>query len=235
MNRGGAVNSYLYSSDKARIVEFVMKMGLMAEVALRGSLEAFIAEDGALAEKIVAGDDEIDAMEKEIDLECLRSIAMRQPVREELRFIFAVLKTITDLERIGDESVNIARWVLELKKYPHVPVNPTLLDMRDIAEGMLRDALTAFQTSNGDMCAEISCRDEQLDRMYASVYDELVDGVDAFGTGDRGLLRAAAGQMWIARHLERIGDHVTNVAERVYFMDKGEILQPDQKPVYAHP
>jgi phosphate transport system protein len=224
LDRNKSVESYLYSLDRERIVRLVMKMGLMVDSALEDAIRAFTESDGALAEKVVSGDDEVDAVEEEVDLECLRSIAMRQPVREELRFVFAVLKTITDLERIGDESVNIARWAVSLKKYPRTPVNPTLLRMQDVARGMLRDALEVFSTSNGDMSAEICRRDDQLDRMYSIVFEEFIDQMASPGSGDANTIRAVAGQMWMARHLERIGDHVTNIAERVYFMDKGKTL-----------
>lgn len=87
-------------------------------------------EDLELAEKVVEGDDEVDAMESQIDHECLRSISMRQPVREELRFIFAVLKTITDLECIGDQAVNIAAWAMELKRYPRMEMSPAISEVR---------------------------------------------------------------------------------------------------------
>jgi phosphate transport system protein len=223
------VESYLYASDKERIVGLVIKMGLAADSALKDAMEAFATADKVLAAKVVSSDDEIDAVEEEIDLECLRSIAMRQPVREELRFIFAVLKTITDLERIGDQSVNIARWVIELKKYPQTAVRPALIDMGDVAGAMLRDALKAFRTSDGDMCAEICRRDGILDEAYSSIFDEFIELMASFKTGDTNTVRAIAAQMWIARHLERIGDHVTNIAERVYFMDKGESLTKDKQ------
>jgi phosphate transport system protein len=154
---------------------------------------------------------------------------MRQPVREELRFIFAVLKTITDLERVGDQSVNIAQWVIKLNSYPRRPIDPLLVDMGDIAEAMLRDALLAFKTSNGDISAEIRRRDEQLDRMYFEVFNTFVELMASDRTRDTNVVRAVTGQMWIARHLERIGDHVANIAERVYFMDKGETMAKNKE------
>lgn len=224
MNKNKSVESYLYASDKKRIIELVIKMGSMAGIALKNVLESFIEADTVLAEKIIVGDGQIDAIEKEVDLECLRSIAMRQPVREELRFIFAVLKTITDLERIGDESANIARWVVELEKSPRIIINPTLIDMWDISGAMLRDALNAFKFSDGNISEEICRRDGQLDRMYTSVFDEFIGLMASCKARNVSIIRAVAGQMWIARHLGRIGDHVTNIAERVYFMDKGETL-----------
>lgn len=228
------VESYLYASDKKRIVELVMKMGEMAKVALNCSIDAFTAGDELMAQKVVDGDYEINDMENTIDLECLRSIAMRQPVRDELRFIFAVLKTITDLERIGDEAVNIARRVIELKRDDWTEASPMLASMRDIADVMLRDAMEAFRTSDGNICLDICRRDEQLDADYSKVFDEFIGLMASFKKRDTKKVHAITCQMWIARHLERIGDHAKNIAERVYFMDKGEILgsktRPEKKP-----
>ncbi|MDR1648858.1 MAG: phosphate signaling complex protein PhoU [Synergistaceae bacterium] len=221
-DRNKSVESYLYASDKRRIVDLLSKMGLLAASALRNALDAVITADVSLAGAVVKGDDAVNAVEEEIDLECLRAIAMRQPVRDELRFIFAALKTITDLERVGDESVNIAQWVIKLNSCLRRPLGPLLVDMGDIAEAMLRDALGAFKTSNGDISAEICRRDEQLDRMYSEAFNTFTGLMASDGTKDVNVVRALTGQMWIARHLERIGDHVTNIAERVYFMDKGE-------------
>jgi phosphate transport system protein len=227
--RGGgrAVEAYLYSSDRERIVALVLKVGGKVTEALKGSVDALAARDSDLARKIVREDDEVDAMEREIDHECLRAIAMRQPVREELRFIFAVLKTITDLERIGDQAVNIARWALELKKYPYPETNPLIPAMRDITEGMLRDVLRAFQALDGDLSLEICRRDGQIDRMYSRVFNEFIGLMASCASNDKGLARFAAGQMWVARHLERVGDHVTNIAERVYFVAKGQVLKKE--------
>jgi phosphate transport system protein len=228
-DRNKSVESYLYASDKERIVGLVSKMGLMTASALRNAVDAVITADAKLAGEVVNGDDAVDAVEEEIDLECLRAIAMRQPVREELRFIFAVLKTITDLERVGDQSVNIAQWAVKLNSYPRRPIDTLLVDMGDIAEAMLRDALTAFKTSNGDISAEICRRDEQLDRMYSGVFNAFIERMASEEMKDTNVIRAVAGQMWIARHLERIGDHITNIAERVYFMDKGETMPKDKE------
>jgi phosphate transport system protein len=235
-DRNKSVESYLYASDKERIVGLLSKMGLLTASALRNALDAVITADVELAGEVVRGDDAVDAVEEEIDLECLRAIAMRQPVREELRFIFAVLKTITDLERVGDQSVNIAQWVIKLNSCPRRPIDPLLVDMGDIAEAMLRDALRAFKTSNGDISAEICRRDEQLDRMYYEVFNTFVELMASDRTRDTNVVRAVAGQMWIARHLERIGDHVTNIAERVYFMDKGEtMVKNKEEAAKRHP
>ncbi|MDR1742097.1 MAG: phosphate signaling complex protein PhoU [Synergistaceae bacterium] len=217
-----SVEEYLYFSDREHIVELVLKMGGMVATALSDAVSAAEMSDAALATRVVEHDDDVDALEREIDLECLRAIAILSPVREELRFLFAVLKNIVDLERVGDEAVNIAHWALELTKYPKVPTNSAIVDMKDIAESMLRDSLSAFKTLDGGASGEICRRDFQLDRLYADVFNEFLEMMAR--TGDRSIqtIRALAGQMWIARHLERAGDHIVNIAERVYFADKGE-------------
>jgi phosphate transport system protein len=220
-----SVEAYLYSTDRERIINMQLDMGLKAARAITDSVSAIISEDVRLAQRIVDSDDEIDAMEQEIDLECLRSIAMRQPVREELRLIFAVLKTITDLERIGDQAVNIAKWAIYLSHYPKVETNPVIPSMGQIVDEMLRAALSAFKVSDADMALAICDRDDELDRMYSDVFEEFVNQMASHPTGDTQAVRIAAGQMWVARHLERVGDHITNIAERVYFMSKGEELK----------
>jgi phosphate transport system protein len=206
-------------------------MGLKAAQAIKDAVLSLVTKDAILAQRIVDKDDEIDAMEREIDLECLRSIAMRQPVREELRFVFAVLKTITDLERIGDEAVNIAKWTIYLSHCPKVETNPVIPSMGQIADEMLRAALTAFKTADAEMAQAICDRDDELDRMYTDVFEEFVGQMASHKTGDTLAVRVAAGQMWVARHLERVGDHTTNIAERIYFMSKGEELKKKILPI----
>ena len=225
MNRKKTVEAWLYSTDKERIVGLVLKMGTMAAEALNNAVDSLIEKDIELARAIVNGDDEVDAMEKEIDHECLRSIAMRQPVREELRFIFAVLKIITDIERVGDQAVNIAQWTLKLKKYPRNDINPAISEMKDIVKSMLRDVLTAFKTFDAELAENICGRDDHLDKVYAEVFDEFLELMASNETKDMNVVRTCAGQMWVARHLERVGDHTTNIAERICFIATGETLK----------
>ena len=217
------VESYLFTTDKQRIVDLVQEMGMKVADALKLSVDALVAEDLDLAGQVVKGDDDIDAMEEAIDLECLRSIAMRQPVRDDLRFIFTVLKTVIDLERIGDQAVNVAKWTVELKKYPRMEITEMIPEMRDVAEAMLRDAMNAFKNSDGSACGDIYNRDDILDKNYSAIFNSFIEKM-ASGAGDVNIVRVLTAQMWIARHLERVGDHITNIAERVYFMDRGENL-----------
>ena len=229
MDRNKSVESYLFASDKERIIERGTEMGQKVILALKNSVEAFVNCDEALVKKIIEEDSEIDLMDEEIDLECLRSIATRQPVREELRFIFAVLKTTTDLERVGDHAVNIARRAESLGKRARTEADSTLIDMLDVAESMLRDALLAFKTSDGSASEEICRRDDELDIMYGDITSKLIDFAASNDAKDPGLMRVLFAQMMVARYLERVGDHSTNIAERVYFMDKGKALLPERR------
>ncbi|MCL2010149.1 MAG: phosphate signaling complex protein PhoU [Synergistaceae bacterium] len=224
MYRNKSVESYLFASDKERVVERVMEMWQKIISALRDSVEAFINCDETLMGKVIDGDREINSMDEEIDLECLRSIAMRQPVREELRFIFAVLKTTTDLERIGDHAVNIARQAESLGKRANTEEDSILSDMLDLASAMLRDTLAAFKTSDGGASEEICRRDDQLDAMYDKLSSRLIGLAASHESNDSGVARVTFAQFMAARYLERVGDHCTNIAERIYFMDKGKNL-----------
>jgi len=224
LDRNKAVESYLFASDKERAVERVTEMGKKVISALKDSIEAFINCDEALVKKVIEGDREIDLLDEEIDLESLRSIAMRQPVREELRFVFAVLKTTTDLERIGDHAVNIARQAESLGKRANTAADSALADMLDVAAAMLRDALQAFNTSDSSNSEEICRRDGLIDSMYEDLTLKLVNLASRNESKDSGAARLIVAQLMAARDLERVGDHCTNIAERVYFMDKGKNL-----------
>ena len=216
------MESYLFASDKERVVDRVIEMGEKVITALKSSVDAFINYDETLAEKIKEGDSVIDSMDEEIDLECLRSIATLQPVREELRFIFAVLKTTTDLERIGDHAVNIARHARNVGEHTNTEADSMLTDMLDVAVSMLSDTLMAFKASDGDTSEAICHRDDQLDIMYEKLILKLTDLAASHRAKDPGAIRVILAQMMVARYLERVGDHCTNIAERVYFMDKGK-------------
>ncbi|MDI9370743.1 MAG: phosphate signaling complex protein PhoU [Synergistaceae bacterium] len=220
------VEAILYSGDRAKILSMVKEMGGMAAEAFRLAVQSLEERDDELASKVIADDDAIDDMEAAIDNECLCSIALRQPVREDLRFVFAVLKIIMDLERIGDQGVNIAQKAMLLNRYPLLKPLVDIPKMRDIATEMVADSLKAFEKNDIQLAMEICMRDDELDELYESIFDELIEILARNSNGDEATAQRAAGLLWIARHLARIGDHATNVAERVYFMVEGERLKP---------
>ena len=222
----GKVESILYSGDRAKILAMVKEMGKMANEAFRSAVKSLEERYDELADRVIVEDDAIDDMEAAIDNECLCSIAMRQPVREDLRFVFAVLKIITDLERIGDQGVNIAKKAKLLNQFPLLKPLIDIPKMRDIATEMVADSLRAFEKNDTQLSMEICMRDDELDELYESIFDELIEILGRNTDGNHGTAQRAAGLLWIARHLARIGDHATNVAERVFFMVEGERLKP---------
>jgi phosphate transport system protein len=224
--KNGKVESLLYSADRVKILAMVREMGHMASEAFLLAVQSLEERNDALADRVIDDDDNIDDLEATIDHECLCSIAMRQPVREDLRFVFAVLKIITDLERIGDQGVNIAKKAKILNQYPLVKPLVDIPKMKVIATEMVADALRAFEENNTVLAEDICMRDDELDALYDRIFDELIGILSKKPEGDRATAQSAAGLLWVARHLARIGDHATNVAERVYFMVKGERLKP---------
>ena len=223
MSRIAEIQSYLYRSDRERIVSLVVKMGQAAARLLENSVYAFLNHDEAMARRVIDEDDIIDRMESEVDQECLGSIAMRSPAREELVFILAVLKIITDLERIGDQAVNIAEKAPRIAAGADYPGREVLLEMLGVVLDMFEKALEAFENEDGNMASALWERDDEVDSLYARCYTEfLEDTVVNVGSEGVNAVEIGASELWVARHLERAGDHVINIAERVYFMVEGE-------------
>lgn len=219
------VESLLYGADRERLLALVMEMGKRAAAAVDEAVHALQERDDALCDRVIAGDDAVDELEHRIDQECLASIALRQPVREDLRFVFAVLKSIADLERIGDQAVNIAEKAKILNRAPLVKPLVDIPRMKDLCVGMVRDALNAFHGGDVLLAEEVCHRGAELERLEEAVSGELFTLMATRFGGDVTSLRGASGLLWIAHHLTRIGDHATNMAERTYYALRGEDLK----------
>lgn len=217
-----SVQSLLYDSDRERIVATVLRMGELVSTALEVAVHAFFDLDREAAGRVIRNDDLIDSLEEEVDQECLGSIAMRSPRKEELYFVFAVLKIITDLERIGDQAVNIAKKVFQLTETMEFPRKECILLMTDKVLSMFSDALEAFRTGDGKMASELWKRDDEVDEMYAECYSDFLENAMAGTHSGPEAVKVGALELWAARHLERAGDHVINIAERVFFMVEGK-------------
>lgn len=195
---------------KARLLE----MGGLAEERVRAVIRALVDRDPDVVEKILAGDEPLNRLQVEIDDRGFRLLALYQPVATDLRTIMAALKINTDLERVGDLAVNIAEAAL--RYFSHPPVKP-LIDiprMAGIAQGMLRDALDAFVQRNDRLARDVLERDDALDDLKSQVFRELL----TYMLQDPSTIEPALDLVLVSRHLERIGDHATNVAEEVIFM-----------------
>ncbi|PIE54621.1 MAG: phosphate transport system regulatory protein PhoU [Dethiosulfovibrio peptidovorans] len=213
------------SDDRKRISSLVSFMGDHVCNALIDAIRSMQDRDVHLAQRVIDGDDVIDITEIDINKECLASIAMRNPVRSELRFIFAVLKITTDLERIGDQAVNVAQRALVLAFHPLLKPLIDIPKMSDMAVSMVSRSLQAFFEEDTDLAVHVFRDDKKLDQLAEAVSEELTDIIKTGLDTREDLVTVAMELLLTVRHLERIGDHASNISERVFFMVRGERLK----------
>ena len=194
-------------------------MGGLVEQQIVDALAGFASGDVASLDRVVAGDQDINAMEIEVDRECSRIIAKRQPTARDLRLMMAIIKTITDLERSGDEAAKIARMAKQIFERERMKM-PRISDIRtaaDIALGMLRKVLDAFARLDADAAAAIIREDQLIDDEFRSILRQLI----TFMMEDPRTISMAIEIVFIAKAIERIGDHAKNIAEYVIYIVKG--------------
>jgi len=195
---------------KARLLE----MGGLAEDRVRSSVRALVDRDGSLVDSVLAGDTPINQLHIEIDSRCVRLLALHQPMAVDLRFILSAVKINTDLERVGDLAINIAEAGVRYLSHPPVKALIDIPRMADIAQQMLRDALDAFVRRDTTLAQQVLDADDALDALKTQVFRELL----TYMLADPHTIEPSLDLILISRHLERIGDHATNVAEDVIFM-----------------
>lgn len=195
---------------KARLLE----MGGLAEDRVRLAVRALVDRDLATVERVLVSDDAINRLQLEIDDRCFKLLALHQPMAVDLRAIVSAVKINTDLERVGDLAINIAEAVGRYLEHPAVKELIDIPRMAVIAQGMLRDALDAFVRRDLALAQAVLNRDDELDNLKTLVFRDLIDHM----LGDRATIEPSLDLILISRHLERIGDHATNIAEDVIFM-----------------
>lgn len=198
--------------------ERLLEMGRQVEEAIGRAVDALRNRDRAAAEGVIAGDAAIDRAELEIETTCLQLIALHQPMASDLRRLGTALKVITDLERMADHAVDIARATLRIGDEPLIKPLVDIPRMAEIARAMVRGALEAYLRHDADLAYRLVERDDELDGLYAQVFRELL----VLMMGDPGVIRQAMQLLLVAQHLERVGDHATNVAEWVVYMVTGQ-------------
>ena len=195
---------------KARLLE----MGGLAEEHVREAMRALVGRDRRLVERVLSGDAAINRLHIEIDDRCFKLLALHQPMAVDLRFIVAALKINTDLERVGDLAVNIAEAARRYAQHPPVKELIDIPRMADIAQHMLRDALDAYVRRDSELAQQVLDADDNLDALKTQVFRELLTHM----LEDPATIAPSLDLILISRHLERIGDHATNIAEDVIFM-----------------
>ena len=196
----------------------MLKMGSMVEESIRKSVKALVDQDHDLAGKIIEQDDQIDEYEVKLEEMCTKLIALQQPVARDLRTIIVISKLATDLERIGDHASNIADKVFQIGQEEFIKPLIDIPRMSEIVTTRLRKSLDAFVKQDVDLAAEIAKQDEQIDILDEQILRELL----TFMMEDPSTIKQAIALMFVSRFLERIGDHTTNVCERVMYMKTGE-------------
>lgn len=215
----GQHSSSQFNEELASIRSHLMEMGGLVEKQVIDALQSLLQADSELAEKVLDTDDKVDDLEKVIDEECARVLALRQPAASDLRMIIAVSKTVSDLERVGDESAKIARMAIQLAEEGESPRG--YVEVRHIGNHvrtMLRDSLDAFARFDTDKAVEVAAEDNEVDLEYRSAMRSLV----TFMMEDPRAISRVLNIIWSLRALERIGDHARNIAEQVIYLVKGK-------------
>ena len=198
----------------------LLTMSGEAEAALGLAVEALLERDSEKASRVIAGDRVIDAMEVEIEEQCINLLALQQPMARDLRMLTSALKIANDLERVGDHAVNIAESTERLIQTRPIAPEPEIIEMARLAREMLSDALEAFIRGDAAGGREVCRRDDKVDALHRSVFRILLTHMmeNPHNIGQ------SAHLLFVAKNLERVGDHATNVAEMVYFAATGRYL-----------
>jgi phosphate transport system protein len=203
-----------YEDDLAQLQDRLLVLGGLAEQRLQSALSALADRDPQACAELARADDPLNRLHIEIDDRCFKLLALRQPMASDLRTILAGTKVNTDLERVGDLAVNIAEASGRYLLHPPVPAEADLPGMGAVAGEMLRDALDAFVKRDGDLARTVLDRDDTLDSMKTEIFRRLLATMLASPV----TVEPALELVLISRHLERIGDHATNIAEDVVFI-----------------
>lgn len=210
-----------FSRDLATIHDNLMDLANLAITAMMQSFEAVQTRDADLARRVITGDAAINSLEETIDRECVRLIALFQPVAGDLRQLMAVDHIITELERIGDSATNIAEEALSLGHLPPRPIHRRLATMVQIVQEMVRQSLEAFFRSNSHLARQVCIMDDDVDGLDQAIikdlFREMTTAPEAIVPGQS--------QINIVRNLERVGDHATNIAEQVVYMVEGQSIR----------
>ncbi len=209
-----------FDTELEEIRSRVLQMGGLVEQQIMQAIEALTTGHVALARQVMENDHRVNALEVAIDEDCSTVIARRQPAAKDLRMIMTVVKTITDLERIGDEAAKIARMTLSLysNDRPTMPRTSEIQHVADVAVGMLRNALDSFARLDLAVAARVVRQDEQVDSEFKAILRQLI----TFMMEDPRTISHALDIMFIAKSIERIGDHSKNMSEYVVYLVKGK-------------
>ena len=210
-----------FQQELNKLKENLLKMAGLVERAITNAIEALVQRDTALAEKTIAEDKAINEMEIVVDEWCLKLLALHQPLAADLRFITSAMRINTELERIGDLSVNICERVISLNQESQLKPYIDIPRMAEITKTMVKDVLDAFVRSDAKLARSVCMRDDEVDALNDQVFRELL----TYMMSDPKTITRAVHLIIVSRCLERIADHTTNIAEGVIFMVKALVIK----------
>ena len=210
-----------FDEELKQLKERLLTMAGLAEQAVGKAVKALVDRSAAMAQVVIAEDVAVNNLEIEIEETCLSLIARYQPEARDLRFIGMVFKIVNDLERVGDQAVNISERTLDLLKEPLLKPLIDVPKMAQLAQQMLTDALDAFVNQDAELARAVCRRDDEVDHLNDQVYHELL----VYMTQDAKTITRAVHLILIGRNLERVADHATNIAEDVYYLARGTTIK----------
>ena len=210
-----------YDREFKQIVDNILKLGDMVDQAIANALISLQERDQELAHNVIDDDEKINQLRFNIEEACLALIATQQPTAGDLRAVVATMNIVVDMERMGDHASGIAKTVIRMGDEPLLKPLIDIPRMAHLSRTMLRESLDAFIERNATKAREIAQRDEEMDYLYRAIFDELVEIMAVKPDS----VERATYLLWCAHNLERIGDRVTNIAERVVFMTTGDMKE----------
>jgi len=216
-----------YEEDLRGLRAGLLKMGGLVERQIAEAVDSLVTRNSERARVTIARDSEVNHMDVASDEICIRLLALHQPAASDLRFITTGLKITTDLERIGDNAVNICERAVELNQEPQIKPYIDIPRMASIAQSMVKDSLDAFMREDTTLAEEVIERDDEVDGLNYQIYRELL----SYMAEDPSTITRATRILFVSKYLERIADHATNIAEMVVYMVKGRTIRHmDKKP-----
>ncbi len=215
-----------FHEELDKVKEKTLRLGSLVEAMVENAVASLVDRDSRLAEETIASDQKVDSLEVEINEDCIRLLALQQPAAKDLRFITTAMKITTDLERMADQAVNICQRAIELNEEPQLKPYIDIPIMSQLSQKMMREALDAFVRRDAELARQVIPEDNKVDGLKNQIFRELL----TFMMEDPRTIPRAIRLILVSRHLERIADHATNVAEMVVFLVEGKNIRHAPHP-----
>lgn len=214
-----------FDEDLHLLDNYIAEMGGLAEHQFADSIKALGKRDVELAERVIVNDKRIDDLEQQVDAHTISMLALRQPMADDLRVVITALRIASLLERIGDYAKNISKRTVAITQTPPMGPSRTIARMGHVVQGMIKTVLDAYLQRDAGLAKDVRMRDEEVDALHTSLFRELL----TYMMEDPRSISACTHLLFVAKNIERIGDHATNIAENVHFLVHGK-LPEDNRP-----